>query len=90
MNRICLVCLGNICRYQVAEFIMEEKLRKLSIANNFLIKSKATSHEEIDNDLYSPAKKELTKRSIPFTRHYATRLEKYDYEKYDYFICMDS
>lgn len=90
MIKICFVCLGNICRSPMAEFIMKEKLRNLSLTNDFLIKSKATSYEERGNDLYSPAKKKLAERKIPFTRHYATRLEKSDYEKYDYFICMDS
>ena len=31
----------------------------------------------------------LNKNKIPYTNHISTRLEKEDYDNYDYFICMD-
>ena len=33
--------------------------------------------------------KVLKENNIPFTEHFADRLKKEDYEKYDLFICMD-
>lgn len=89
MIKICFVCLGNICRSPMAEFIMKSKIDKLGLNDNFLIESKATSYEESGNDIYPPAKRKLQSEKIPFTKHHATRLEKTDYDKYDYFICME-
>lgn len=89
MKRICFVCLGNICRSPMAEFMMKKKIKKLNLEEEFQIVSRATSYEEEGNDIYPPAKRKLTMENIPFSNHKATRLEPNDYEKYDYFICME-
>ena len=89
MIKICFVCLGNICRSPMAEYIMKKKLKDLNLENEYHIVSRATSYEEQGNDIYPPAKRKLTEENIPFSNHTATRLEKSDYEKYDYFICME-
>ena len=89
MIRICFICLGNICRSPMAELIMKDKLKKLGLEEKFQISSKATSYEEEGNDIYPPVKEILTKMHIPYTKHYATRLEESDKEKYDMFICME-
>jgi len=89
MIKICFVCLGNICRSPMAEYIMKDKINKLGLNNEILITSKATSYEEQGNDIYPPAKEELDRHNIKYDKHKATRLEKDDYEKYDYFICME-
>ena len=89
MIRICFICLGNICRSPMAEFIMKDKLKKLGLEEKFQISSIATSYEEEGNDIYPPVKEILTKMHIPYTKHCATRLEESDKEKYDMFICME-
>ena len=89
MKKICFVCLGNICRSPMAEFILKEKIRKLNKGNEFLVESRATSYEEEGNSMHRGAKEILRKNNISYTEHRAIRLEKEDYEKYDYFICMD-
>lgn len=89
MIRICFVCLGNICRSPMAEFIMKEKVRKLGLSAEFLIESRATSYEEEGNDMYPAAKRKLDSCLIPYTKHVARRLELEDYQKFDYFICME-
>ena len=89
MIKICFVCLGNICRSPMAEFMMKKKINDLNLSNEFLITSKATSYEEQGNDIYPPAKRKLQEKNIPVEYHCAKRLEKADYTKYDYFICME-
>lgn len=88
MIRICFVCLGNICRSPMAEYMLKDKVNKLNIKDVY-ITSKATSYEEQGNDMYPPAKEELNKHNIKYDKHTASRLEKDDYDKFDYFICMD-
>ena len=94
MVRIMFVCHGNICRSPMAEFILKDMVRKKGIKENFLIASSATSTEEIwggrGNPVYPPAKAELKKHGISCEGKTAVQLKKEDYEKYDYFLCMDS
>lgn len=89
MIRVCFVCLGNICRSPMAEFIMKEKLRVQGLMDQFIVESRATSYEEDGNDMYPLAKRKLDEMGIPYEKHRATRLEKGDYSRYDYFVCMD-
>ena len=94
MIKIMFVCHGNICRSHMAEFIFSDMVKKGEIADRFVIKSSATSTEEIwngiGNPVYPPAKRELAKHGIGCDGKRAVQLKKSDYDKYDYFICMDS
>lgn len=90
MIRICFVCLGNICRSPMAEFIMKDKVKKLNFQNQYLIDSRGTSYEEQGNPMHPGTISKLEENNISYTTHYATRLEPSDYDKYDYFICMDN
>lgn len=90
MIKICFVCLGNICRSPMAEFIMKEKIKRNNLQEKFHIESKGTSYEEEGNDIYPNVKRILAEKNISYTKRSATTLVKSDYEKYDYFIGMDS
>jgi protein-tyrosine phosphatase len=89
MIKICFVCLGNICRSPMAEFIMKDKIKKLNLEDKYYIESRATSYEEEGNDMHISAKEILNLNNISYTKHKAKRLEIEDYQKFDYFICMD-
>lgn len=88
MKKILFVCYGNICRSPMAEFILKDMIKKRNIKDEFVIESKATSNEEIDNDIYYLAKDKLIEKNIPFTKRNAKKLTKEDYDKYDYIIGM--
>lgn len=94
MTKIMFVCHGNICRSPMAEFIFKDMVQKSGKTNEFIIASSATSTEEIwngiGNPVYPPAKEELEKHGISCSGKRAVQLKKSDYNKYDYFICMDS
>ncbi|MBR6530962.1 MAG: low molecular weight phosphotyrosine protein phosphatase [Clostridia bacterium] len=94
MIKIMFVCHGNICRSPMAEFILKDLVKKQGIENNFLIKSSATSTEEIwngtGNPVYPPAKAELSRHGISCEGKRAVQLSPFDYDKYDLFIGMDS
>lgn len=82
-TKILFVCHGNICRSVMAEYIMK------SLNSDALIKSRATSFEEIGNDIYPPIKEVLKRHNIKYDRHYATRITQEDYDNFDYIIVMD-
>ena len=66
VTRILFVCLGNICRSPMAEFMFKEKIRKLKLEDEFEIESAGTSAEEQGNDMYPQAKDILRKgRTFP-------------------------
>jgi len=89
MVRVLFVCHGNICRSPMAEFVLKDMVRRRGLQDSFHIESAATSYEEIGNDLYPPAKRELDRRGVPYSRHEARHIERSDYAGFDYIIGMD-
>ncbi len=89
MIRVLFVCHGNICRSPMAEFVFKDMVNKRGLEDNFLIASAATSSEEIGNAVHYGTRNKLKKYGILVEGKYAVRLEKQDYEKYDYIIGMD-
>ena len=89
MIRILFVCLGNICRSPMAEFVMKDLVEKSGAADRFFIASAATSTEEIGNPVYPPARRELAKHGIGCAGKTARQMTAADYARYDLLIGMD-
>lgn len=97
MIKILFICHGNICRSPMAEYVMkdmvqarEEDLRKVGLsAEDFEIRSAATSTEEIGNPVYPPARRMLNSHGINCDGHAARQMTQRDYDHYDYIILMD-
>ncbi|MBO4866767.1 MAG: low molecular weight phosphotyrosine protein phosphatase [Ruminococcus sp.] len=90
MIKIMFVCHGNICRSPMAEFIMKKLVSDAGYRDEFYILSSATSTEELGNPVYPPARSELAAHGIGCAGKTAVQLKKSDYDKYDYFIGMDT
>lgn len=89
MIKIVFVCLGNICRSPMAEMMFKELVKKNNMQSQFYIESKATSYEENGNGIHRGAIEVLNRHNIPIESHKASRLQKEDYDKFDYIIGMD-
>ena len=87
--KIIFLCHGNICRSPMAEYIFKYLVDKNNLNSIFEISSRATSNEEIGNDIYPPAKSVLRGNDIPFSRHYAKRITKEEYLEADYILAME-
>ena len=89
MTKILFVCLGNICRSPMAEFLMKALVKEKGLQNDFYIESAATSTEEVGNGVYPPIKKLLAARGIDCSDKCARQMTAADYGKFDYIVCMD-
>lgn len=89
MKKILFVCLGNICRSPMAEFIFKDMVKQAGLEKDFYIESAATSDEEWGNDVYPMAKQKLYEEGIPFTKRRARQMTRADYDKFDLICAMD-
>ena len=87
--KILFVCLGNICRSPMAEFVMKDIVEKAGLSHEFEIASAATSTYEIGNPVYPPARQKLAEYGIDCKGKTARQITKRDYDYYDYIVAMD-
>lgn len=90
MVKVLFVCLGNICRSPMAEFVMKDLVKKQGLEQEFQIESAATSSEEIGNGMHRGTIAKLQKMQIPYGDKKARKLTKEDYEKFDYILGMEA
>ena len=85
IKKILFVCHGNICRSPMGEYIF-----KYLTGDKYEIESRATSNEEIGNDIYPPAKEILDKYNIPYSKHKAKQITIDDYNNSNLIVCFDN
>lgn len=89
MIKVIFVCYGNICRSVSAEFIFKDIVKKHNLENKFDIISRGISSCEEGHDIYYPSKIMLDKNNIPYTKHYAKKIDDEDIITADYILCME-
>ena len=89
MKKILFVCLGNICRSPMAEFVFRDLVKKADRESEFYIASSATSSEEVGSPVHIGTRRILNSLGIDCSFKRAVQLVKNDYDKYDYIIGME-
>ncbi len=89
MKKVLFVCHGNICRSVMAQYIMEDLVKKAGLADQFYIDSAAVSREEIGNTIYPPARRMLKMKGVPIGDHEARQVTRKDYQLFDVIYYMD-
>ena len=89
MKSILFVCLGNICRSPMAEFVMKDMLQKNRLTHLAEVASAATSSYEIGNPVHPGTREKLSQHRISCKGKTARQLTRADYEAYDLIIGMD-
>ena len=90
MIKILFICHGNICRSTMAQFVMQDLVRKKGQEDCFYIDSKATSTEELGNGPHYGTVAKMRQEGIPMQPHRASQMTRKDYQNFDYIIGMDS
>ncbi len=84
MKKIAFVCLGNICRSPMAEFVMK------SLTDQVLIESRATSTWEHGNPIHHGTLEIFHRYAIPYDAHKTSiPISQEDFYQFDYLIAMD-
>ncbi len=86
---IIFICHGNIFRSPVAEILFSSLVKSHHLEDKVNVISRATSREEIGNDIYPPMKDVLYEHNVSFKRHYATQITKDEFDKADVIYYMD-
>lgn len=89
MINILFVCLGNICRSPMAEFLLKDIVQKKGISDYFYIASAGTSAEETGNPVHKGTRRKLASYGISCDGKYARQLTKDDYFHFDYILTME-
>ncbi len=89
MINVLFVCLGNICRSPMAEFVFRDMVKERGLADQFHIASAATSSEELGNPVHHGTTDKLKEYGISTKGKYAVQLKRRDYQAYDYILGME-
>ena len=85
MKKICFVCLGNICRSPMAEFIMKNLVNE-----EWQIESRATSSWEHGNPIHPGTQKILKKYCVSYDKCKSSQqISRDDFRNFDVIIGMD-
>ncbi len=89
MTKILFICHGNICRSPMAQFVFTHLAKQQGVLDQFEIQSCATSSEETGNPVHPGTLRKMREEGIPVFAHFATKLTRQDYDRYDYLIGME-
>ena len=87
--RICLVCLGNICRSPMAEVVLREVLARSGLAGAVSVESAGTGDWHVGERMFGPAEAELARRGYDGSAHRARQIQPSWLPKYDLVVAMD-
>ncbi|OCX43390.1 phosphotyrosine protein phosphatase [Campylobacter ornithocola] len=90
MTKIIFVCLGNICRSPMAEFIMKDLISKANLNNKFIISSAGTSGYHDGEDMHYKTKALLSNKNIITKPFYSKKLNLKMCKENDLIIVMDN
>lgn len=89
MTRILFVCLGNICRSTMAEYVMRHLVHERGLEDEIRCDSAGTSTEEQGNPVHPGTQRVLARHGVPCGNHRARQMRRADYDAYDLIVGMD-
>lgn len=90
MTKVLFICLGNICRSTMAEFVFRDMIEKAGLSGQIFTASAATSSEEAGNPVHPGTRRILNRLGIDCSAKRARKMTPADYREFDLLIGMDS
>jgi protein-tyrosine phosphatase len=87
--RICVVCLGNICRSPMAERVLAAQLEQAGLAGRVLVDSAGTGDWHVGEPMDGRARAELSRRGHDASGHEARQIQPDWLDDYDLLLAMD-
>jgi protein-tyrosine phosphatase len=87
--RVCLVCLGNICRSPTAEVLLRAELERARLAGQVEVDSAGTGDWHVGAPMDPGARAELSRRGYDGAGHRARQFDPSWFERYDLVVAMD-
>jgi len=88
--RICLICLGNICRSPMAEVVLRAELARAGLTGAVTVESAGTGDWHVGERMFGPAGAELTRHGYDGSGHRARQIEPSWLAGYDLLLAMDA
>jgi protein-tyrosine phosphatase len=87
--RVCLVCMGNICRSPMAEFVLRGEVDRAGLASQVTIDSAGTGDWHVGGPMDPRARDDLARRGYDGSAHRARQISADWLGAYDLFVAMD-
>ena len=87
--RVLMVCLGNICRSPMAEYVLRHLAARAGVGDRLVVDSAATSRYQIGETPHAETRRILAAHGIPCGNHRARQMTRADYDRYDLILGMD-
>ena len=88
--RVCLVCLGNICRSPMAETVLRAALDEAGLAEAVTVDSSGTGDWHVGQQMYPQARKALARRGYDGSAHRARQFRASWLPDRDLVLAMDA
>jgi protein-tyrosine phosphatase len=88
--RVCLVCLGNICRSPMAETVLRAELAAAGLDGAVVVDSAGTGDWHVGDAMDPEAREALTRRGHDGSGHRARQFEPSWLPRYDLILAMDA
>ena len=87
--RVCLVCLGNICRSPMAETVLRGAITAAGLDGAVAVDSAGTGDWHIGEQMDASAREALSRRGYDGSAHRARQIESSWLPQYDLILAMD-
>ncbi|MDG6895443.1 low molecular weight protein-tyrosine-phosphatase [Volucribacter amazonae] len=87
---VLFVCLGNICRSPMAEYVMRDKLKKAKLDKWVVVDSAGTAGYHDGEDMHRGTAKILRQYHIDKQGFVSRKIRSQDWQQFDYIIAMDN
>ncbi|WP_373754355.1 low molecular weight protein-tyrosine-phosphatase [Neisseria weixii] len=87
--RILFVCLGNICRSPMGEFVLRHRAEEAGVGHRVHTDSAGTSGWHDGENMHQGTRQILAQQGMDHTGFISSKVKRSDIDHYDYILAMD-